>query len=406
MTLQPAARLDAITPSLTLSLDDRVRTLIAEGRPIVNLTVGQPDFDTPKYVCDAAAKAIAEGFTRYTSPVGIIELRKAAARWFAEKSGIEYRPSQVMVSSGSKHALFNALQTIVPDGDEVIVPAPYWVSYPDLVRMAGAIPVHPSGTFENGYKLTPADLTKAITPKTRAIILNSPSNPTGSVYSPDETRALSKVLLEHQVAVISDEIYDRIVYDGVEPLPFAAAYPEMRDLTITVNGVSKAYAMTGWRIGFAAGPEKIIEAMGRYQAQATGNPCSVSQKAALAAITGTGAELDVMCRAFARRRDFVIQELRSIPLIDYTVPQGAFYFLLRIDRALGRLAGGETLRTSEDVAALLLENGVALVPGTGFGAPDCLRLSFAASDDDIRRGLEVVRGTFQAIQLGTELREA
>jgi aspartate aminotransferase len=398
MPLSLAPRLASITPSLTLSVDDRVRTLVAEGRSIVNLTVGQPDFDTPKYIADAGACAIAEGFTRYTSPMGIAELRKAAAAWFAGMSGIDYQAAEIVVCSGSKHALFNALQAVVSPGEEVIVPAPYWVSYPDLVRMAEGEPIHPAATLESGYKITADALRRSITRRTRAVILNSPNNPSGAVFTPEETRALARVILEHDLVLISDEIYNQITYDAATQLPFAAALPGMKERTITINGVSKAYAMTGWRLGFAAGPAEVIEAMGRYQAQATGNPCSISQKAALAAIRDAGPELAMMRDAYARRRKLVMEELETIPLVDYAPPLGAFYFLLRISRTFGRHLGPDKVESAEDLAGLLLERGVALVPGTGFGAPDSLRLSFAASDADLKRGLSVLRDTLHLLE--------
>jgi aspartate aminotransferase len=398
MTLPLAHRLDAISPSLTLSLDDRVRTMIAEGRPIVNLTVGQPDFDTPAWIGEAARAAIVEGHTRYTSPMGTPELRRAAAAWLRETSGIEYAVDEILVCNGSKHALYNVLRALVTQGDEVIVPAPYWVSYPDLVRMSGAVPVHPVATLESGYKLTPASLEAAITPRTRAIILNSPGNPTGAVFSRAEAVELARVILAHDIAVISDEIYDRILYDGAEPVSFAGVLPGMRERTVTVNGVSKAYAMTGWRVGFAAGPRHVIEGMGRYQAQATGNPSSISQKAALAAISRTGPELALMQEAYARRRQLLVKGLAGVPHIEWKAPQGAFYFLIRVAGTFGRRLGDQVIRDADDLAGVLLDRGLALVPGRGFGAPDCLRLSFAASDADLEKGIAIIRSTFQLLE--------
>jgi aspartate aminotransferase len=397
MSLRLSPRLSAVQPSLTLSLDDRVRQLKAAGKKVINLTVGQPDFNTPEWVAEAARRAIAAGDTRYTSPIGTLELRKAAAAWFERKTGLAYTPAEILVSSGSKHALYNALQSILDPGDEVIVPAPYWVSYPDLVRMAGGVPVHPSAGLESGWKLRPDALAAAITPRTRAIIINSPGNPSGAVYHRDEALALAEVLIERNVAVIADEIYDRLVYDGVEAVSFAAVHPDMRARTISINGVSKAYAMTGWRIGFAAGPADIIEGMGRYQAQATSNPCSISQAAALAAVTGDGPELEAMRQAYERRRNLVVAALTGVPGVELVTPEGAFYVFFRVRGALGRSIGGTRFDMVEDMAVELIDRGVAIVPGTGFGAADALRLSFAASDDDLAKGTALIADFFREL---------
>jgi aspartate aminotransferase len=397
MSLRLSPRVSAVQPSLTLSLDDRVRQLKASGKKIINLTVGQPDFNTPEWIAEAARCAIAAGDTRYTSPIGTLELRKAAAAWFEQKTGLAYTPAEILVSSGSKHALYNALQAILDPGDEVIVPAPYWVSYPDLVRMAGGVPVHPSADLESGWKLRPDALAAAITPRTRAIIINSPGNPSGAVYHRDEALALAEVLIERNVAVIADEIYDRLVYDGVEAVSFAAVHPDMRARTISINGVSKAYAMTGWRIGFAAGPAAIIEGMGRYQAQATSNPCSISQAAALAAVTGDCPELEMMRAAYERRRNLVVAALTGVPGVELVTPEGAFYVFFRVRQALRRSAGGRRFDTVEDMAVELIDRGVAIVPGTGFGAADALRLSFAASDDDLAKGTAIIADFFREL---------
>ncbi len=390
MPLKISPKLASISPSLTLALDERVRELTAAGRSIINLTVGQPDFNTPEWICRAAAAAIEAGATRYTSPMGTPDLREAAARWLSERSGPGYAPDQVIACSGSKHAIYNALQALVQPGDEVLVPAPYWVSYPDLVRMAGGVPVHPDMPLESGFKLTPEALAGAITPKTRVAILNAPSNPTGAVYTRAEAEALARLLVEHDVAVISDEIYDRILFDDTVHVPFASL-PDMEERTITVNGVSKSYAMTGWRIGFAAGPAPVIKAMGRYQAQATGNPCSVSQAAALAAIRGNGPELKAMTDAYARRRRLVMNLLEGVERLEWTPPSGAFYFFIRASRCFGLALDGRKIGNIEDLVAAFIDGGVGVVPGTGFGAPKSFRLSFAASDDEIEKGVSIIR---------------
>jgi len=400
MPLRLASRLDPIQQSLTLALDDRVRRLKASGQVIINLTVGQPDFDTPVWIGDAARAAITAGKTRYTSPIGTLELRTAAAAWYHRKTGIPYSPDEILVSSGSKHALHNALQALIEPGDEVIVPAPYWPSYPDLVLMAGGVPVHPAGTLESRWKLTPNVLRAALTKKTRAIIINSPSNPSGAIYQPAEAAELASMLARADVTVIADEIYDRLVYDGGTAVSFAAVLPGMRERTIAINGVSKAFAMTGWRIGFAAGPADIIEGMGRYQAQATGNPCSISQEAALAAITGDGTDLEMMRAAYELRRNAVVHALRAVPGVELASPEGAFYIFFRVSQALGRSIGGVRFDTVDAMAAELIERGVALVPGTGFGAPDAMRLSFAASDADLEVGTGIIARFFDELMGG------
>lgn len=390
MMIPLASRLDAISPSLTLAIDDRVRTLQAQGADLINLTVGQPDFDTPAWIRAAAVAAMDAGFTRYTAPNGILELRRAAAAWF-NRRGTDYGPEEVIVSCGSKHALFNAFQAVLQPGDEVIIPRPSWVSYPDIVKLAGGVPVEPTTDLEQGYRLTPERLELSVTPRTRAIILNSPNNPTGAVYGRKEAEALAEVIVRRNLILVSDEIYDEIAYDGARPVCFAALSPAMRERTLTINGVSKSYAMTGWRIGFAGGPGHVIEAMGRYQAQATSNPCSISQKAALAAITGDGPELGVMRTAFARRRKLLLDMLAGAPLARWAPPEGAFYLLIDVSEAYGRRLDGTKIENAEQMVEALIDRGVALVPGTGFGAAESIRLSFAASDEDILRGARIIR---------------
>lgn len=400
MSLHLSPRIEAITPSLTLTLDEKVRSLQAQGKKVLNFTIGQPDFNTPEWIGEAARRAIASGATRYTSPIGTLELRQAVTKWFERKTGIPFTVPEVLVCCGSKHAIYNALQAMVNPGDEVVVPAPYWVSYPDLVRMAGGVPIHPRSSLEEGYKLTPARLAAVLTPKTRAIILNSPCNPSGAVYNRAEAAALAELLVTREIAVISDEIYDQIIYDGVTHAPFVAAHPRMRERTITVNGVSKAYAMTGWRIGFAAGPKEIIEGMGRYQGQATSNPCSISQEAALAAITGNGPELEQMRQAYARRRDLVAGGLAGVPGLELRPPDGAFYMLLRVSGVFGRKIDGQPLNSAEEISEALIDRGVAILPGSGFGVPDSLRLSFATAEEDLRHGVEIIRDFFTGLARG------
>ncbi|WP_371036871.1 pyridoxal phosphate-dependent aminotransferase [Rhodosalinus sp. FB01] len=379
-----SATLERVQPSPTIAVTQRARDLRAEGRDVIGLGAGEPDFDTPRHIKDAAIAALEAGKTKYTAPDGIPELKEAIAAKFLRDNGLRYTPAEIGVSSGGKQVLFNALMATLNPGDEVIVPAPYWVSYPDMVRMAGAEPVIVPCGLDTGFKLSPEALEAAITPRTRWVILNSPSNPTGAGYGRDELRALSDVLMRHpHVWVMSDDIYEHIAHDGFTFCTPAEVEPGLRDRTLTVNGVSKAYAMTGWRIGYAGGPEPLITAMRKVQSQSTSCPCSISQWAAVAALTGPQDYIAESCAAFRRRRDLVVERLNAIPGIDCPVPQGAFYVFPSIAGLIGRTsAGGQRIDDDETFAAALLEEeGVAVVFGAAFGLSPHFRVSYATSDD-------------------------
>ena len=372
-----------IKPSPTIAVTARALELKAEGRDIISLSAGEPDFDTPPHIRQAAKAAIDAGRTRYTAPEGIPELRRAIAAKFARENNLAYTPDQIMVSTGGKQVLFNALLATLNPGDEVIVPAPYWVSYPDMVALAGGTPVVVAGAIDRGFKISPQNLEMAITPRTKWLIFNSPSNPTGAGYSSDELRALTDVLLRHpQVWVMTDDMYEHIAY-----LPFvfstpAEVEPRLVERTLTVNGVSKAYAMTGWRIGYAAGPKPLIKAMTAIQSQSTSNACSVSQWAAVAALDGPQEYIAVAAAAFRRRRDLVVSLLNACPGIACPEPEGAFYVYPSISELIGR-STPEGVRIADDevfASELLAAEGVAVVFGAAFGLGPNLRISYAAAD--------------------------
>ncbi|MFO1140928.1 MAG: pyridoxal phosphate-dependent aminotransferase [Amaricoccus sp.] len=373
-----------IKPSPTIAITARARELKAEGRDIVSLSAGEPDFDTPENIRAAAKAAIDRGETRYTSPEGIPELRRAIAEKFARENRLDYLPEQVIVSTGGKQVLFNALLATINPGDEVIVPAPYWVSYPDMVALAGGTPVVIAARLERRFKITPADLAAAITPRTKWLIFNSPSNPTGAGYTADELRALTDVLVAHpHVWVMTDDMYEHIAYPPFVFCTPAEVEPRLLDRTLTVNGVSKAYAMTGWRIGYAAGPLSLIKAMTAIQSQSTSNACSVSQWAAVEALTGPQDYIPEAARAFRRRRDLVVAGLNACPGIECPEPEGAFYVYPSIAGLIGRRTpDGRAVATDAEFAeALLAAEGVAVVFGAAFGLSPNFRISYAAADD-------------------------
>ncbi len=377
-----SAALRRIQPSATLAMSGRVLALQAAGVDVIGLAAGEPDFDTPDFVKDAAIAAIRAGKTKYTAVDGTPELKAAVAAKFRRDNGLDYAPGQISVNAGGKHTLFNALVATVEAGDEVVVPAPYWVSYPDIVAYAGGAPVIVAAGADQQYKITPAQLDAAITPRTRWLILNSPSNPTGAAYSADELRALGQVLLRHpHVMVMADDMYEHIVYDGFRFATVAQVCPELYERTLTVNGCSKAYAMTGWRIGFAGGPAWLIKAMAKLQSQSTSNPCSVSQAAAAAALTGPQDFLVERQAAFQRRRDLVVGRLNAIPGIRCPTPEGAFYVYPDVAGLIGRRTpGGATIADDEALVGHLLEAGVAPVHGGAFGVSPAFRISYATSE--------------------------
>ena len=382
MSLESAA-LKRVKPSATLAVDAKARALVAEGKNVIGLSAGQPDFDTPDNIKEAAIAAIRAGKTKYTDVDGTPELKDAVAAKFKRENGLDYKRSQIHVAPGGKPVLFNALISTLSPGDEVIVPAPYWVSYPDMVLLAGGEPVFVIGPEENGFKLAPEALEAAITPRTKWVILNSPSNPTGAAYTAAELRALADVLLRHpHVWVMTDDMYEHLLYDGLEFATIAQVEPKLYDRTLTVNGVSKAYAMTGWRIGYAAGPEALITLMRKVESQSSSNPCSIAQAAAVEALNGTQEFLAPRAAAFEKRRDLVVSMLNQATGITCAKPEGAFYVYPSCAGLIGKTApSGKVLETDEDfVTELLNTEGVAVVHGSAFGLAPYFRISYATSE--------------------------
>ena len=379
--------LSRVKPSPTIAVTTMANELKAAGRDVIGLGAGEPDFDTPQNIKDAAVAAIAAGKTKYTAPDGIIELKQAICAKFARENGLTYEPKQISVGTGGKQNLYNALTATLNPGDEVIIPAPYWVSYPDMVLLAGGEPVAIEATLENKFKITAEQLEAAITPKTKWFIFNSPSNPTGAGYSHDELKALTDVLMKHpHVWIMSDDMYEHLAYDGFEFCTPAQVEPGLYDRTLTCNGVSKAYAMTGWRIGYAAGPEKLIAAMHKVQSQSTSNPCTISQWAAVEALNGTQDFLAPNNETFKRRRDLVVEALSAIEGITCPVPEGAFYVYPSIKGLIGKTTDkGVKIENDEDFAKALLEDtGVAVVFGAAFGLSPNFRVSYATSDENLK----------------------
>ena len=388
---QLSERLNRLSPSATLAMSQKSNELKAQGVDVINMSVGEPDFNTPEHIKEAAKQAIDDNFSRYSPVPGYPALRNAIVAKLKNENGLDYTPAQISCANGAKQSVCNAIMVLVNEGDEVIVPAPYWVSYPEMVKMADGTPVIIPAGIDQDFKITPAQLEAAITPKTKALILCSPSNPTGSVYSKEELEALAEVLTKHpQVFIIADEIYEHINYIGRHES--IAQFENVRERVIIVNGVSKAYAMTGWRIGFVAGPEWIVKAINKLQGQYTSGPCSVSQKAAEAAYTGTQAPVEEMRQAFERRRDLIVKLAKEIPGLEVNNPQGAFYLFPKCDSFFGKSAGECVIQNADDLAMYLLEVGhVACVGGTSFGAPECIRMSYATSDENIVEAMRRIK---------------
>lgn len=389
-----ADSLARVKPSPTLAVTARVAELKAAGRDVIGLGAGEPDFDTPDHVKQAAIKAINEGKTKYTTVDGIIELKQAIVDKFKRENGLTYTTQQISVSNGGKHVLFNALMATLNPGDEVIIPAPYWVSYPDMVLMCGGTPVIIDVTAETKFRMSPADLEKAITPKTKWLIFNSPSNPTGAAYTRDELKALTEVLMRHpHVWVMSDDMYEHLVYDDFEFTTPAQVEPGLYDRTLTVNGVSKAYAMTGWRIGYAGGPVELIKAMAKVQSQSTTNASSISQWAAVEALNGTQEFMPAWVEAFKQRRDLVVSMLNQANGIDCLTPDGAFYVYPSCAGCIGKTTpGGKKIENDFDFVSELLEaEGVAVVHGEAFGLAPHFRISYAASTVELEQACERIQ---------------
>jgi len=379
----------AIRPSPTGAVLALAAELRAAGRDIISLGAGEPDFDTPEHIKQAACKAIADGDTKYTPIDGSAELKAAIAQKFARENQLTYETSQIIVSGGAKQCLFNLCLGLLSPGDETIIPAPYWVSYPDMVRLAGAEPVVVAAGIDENFKITPAQLRAAITPKTRLFILNSPSNPTGACYTRAEMQALGAVLAEHQnIVIAADDIYEHIHWAHEPFCSFAAACPELFDHTVTINGVSKAYAMTGWRIGYAAGPKALITAMKTIQSQSTSNACSISQAAAVAALSGDQAAVAAMAAAYKERHDYIVGALNDIEGFECRPGEGTFYAFPRVDAALGRM---QLASDTDLVKRLINDADVACVPGSAFGAPGYVRMSFACSLDTLRDATDRIK---------------
>ncbi len=380
---QLSDRLNSLATSATLAMSQKSSELKAQGVDVINLSVGEPDFNTPDHIKEAAKQAIDENFSRYSPVAGYPALRNAIVAKLKNENGLDYTAAQISCANGAKQSVCNTILALVNKGDEVIVPAPYWVSYPEMVKLAEGTPVIVRAGIEQDFKITPEQLEAAITPKTRVLILCSPSNPTGSVYSQEELAGLAAVLARHErVIVVADEIYEHINYIGRHQS--IAQFADIKDRVVIVNGVSKAYAMTGWRIGFVAGPEWIVKGVNKLQGQYTSGPCSVSQKAAEAAYTGTQAPVEEMRQAFERRRDLIVRLAKEIPGFEVNVPQGAFYLFPKCDSFYGKKDGDRVIQNADDLAMYLLEKGhVACVGGTSFGAPECIRMSYATSDENI-----------------------
>ena len=384
-----AARISLIKPSPTLTIQAKANALKAAGRDIIGFGAGEPDFDTPQNIKTAAVRALEAGFTKYTPVGGIDELKDAVIAKLQRDNGLTYKRSEVVISCGAKHSLFNIAHVLFEEGDEVVIPSPYWVSYTDIVYLTGAQPVVIKTNVGDGFKLQPDQLEAAITPRTRAIIISSPSNPAGVTYTLKELEALAEVIVRKRIMIISDDIYEKIIYDNLPFYTLAQLSDELKRLSIVVNGVSKTYAMTGWRIGYAAGAEEIIAAITKYQSQNTSNPTSIAQKAAVEALNGPQESVEIMRQEFQRRRDVITKKLNAIPGVTCLKPQGAFYVFPNVASYYGRSFGGKKITNSAEMATYLLdESNVALVPGGDFGHDDHIRLSYATSMEQIEKGVE------------------
>ena len=379
----------SISPSPTLAIDTKFKQMKADGMDVVGFGTGEPDFDTPQYIKDAAITAINEGFTKYTPASGTLSLKQAVVRKLKRDNGLDYTTDQIVISNGAKHSLVNVFGAILNPGDEVIIPSPYWVSYPEMVRMNDGVPVVIHTKEENNFKITARDLIGAINPKTRAIVLNSPSNPTGMVYTVEELREIAQVAVEYNLYVVSDEIYEHLIYGKTKHVSIASFGEEIKNLTIIVNGVSKTYAMTGWRIGYCAAPTPIAKAMSSVQSHATSNPNSIAQVAAGVALDGPTDDLIKMKNAFKERRDYMVERINNMDGISCLMPDGAFYVMMNIEKIFGKELYGKKIETSDDFAELFLEKKlVAVVPGSGFDAPNHIRWSYATSLENIKEGMD------------------
>lgn len=377
-----------ISPSPTLAIDAKFKQMKANGEDVVGFGCGEPDFDTPQYIKDAAIAAINNGMTKYTPAAGTLELRCAVAKKFKDENGLDYAPGDIVISNGAKHSLMNAFMAILNPGDEVIVPAPFWVSYPELIKLADGVPVIINTTEEHSFKADAEDFKRALSPKTKAIVLNSPSNPTGMVYTEQELKAIADFAVENNLYVVSDEIYEHLIYEG-KHISIASFNDKIKALTIVINGVSKTYAMTGWRIGYAAASPEIAKIMANIQSHASSNPNSIAQAATVAALGGGAEEIERMKRHFNKRRDYMVEAINEIDGVSCRMPQGAFYIMMNISSLIGKTYYGKIINNSDDFAELFLEKArVAVVPGSGFGAENFVRWSYATSMDNIVEGIQ------------------
>ncbi|EIT86623.1 aspartate aminotransferase [Fictibacillus macauensis ZFHKF-1] len=386
--MELANRVKALTPSSTLAITAKANALKAEGHDVIGLGAGEPDFNTPDHIIEAAYSSMKEGHTKYTASGGMLRLKEAIVKKFQRDQQLQYTPQEIVVGTGAKQSLYTLFQVLLNEGDEVIIPTPYWVSYPEQVKLAGGVPRYVEGKEENGFKITPEQLSAAITEKTKAVIINSPSNPTGALYAKEELQQLGDICLQHNVLIVSDEIYEKLVYDGAQHVSIAQLSPALKEQTIIINGVSKSHSMTGWRIGYAAGKSEIIKAMTNLDSHSTSNPATPSQYAAIAAYEGTQEPVDMMRQAFGERLEKVYKELVTIPGFTCVKPQGAFYLFPNVTEAVA-LTGFASV--DEWVAALLEEEKVALVPGSGFGSPQNVRLSYATSLETLQEALKRIR---------------
>ena len=387
--MELSKRAQKISASLTLAISAKANKLKAAGEDVVSFGAGEPDFDTPEYICEAAREALEVGFTRYTAASGYEDLKNAVKDKLKRDNNLEYDTDQIIVSNGAKHSLFNTFQAILNPGDEVIIPVPYWLTYPETVKMGGGKPVFIETKEEEGFKINIERLQEMVNEKTKGLILNSPSNPTGSIYNKEELEAIAKVAVDNEIIVVSDEIYEKIVYDGNEHISIASLNEDIKDLTIVINGVSKAYAMTGWRIGYAAGPQEIIEIMSNIQSHATSNPNSIAQYASNAGLRGNHSFMEERRNKFSERRDYMYDKINAIVGLSCLKPGGAFYIMMNIEDIIGKNIAGEKIQDSFSFAEQLLEEKkVAVIPGVAFGADNFIRLSYANSLENIKDGLQ------------------
>lgn len=389
-------RVQSIKPSPTLAIDAKAKALKAQGVDVISFGTGEPDFDTPVNIKEAAKKAIDDGFTKYCPVAGTPDLKQAIVAKFKNDNNLDYTPEEIIVSCGAKHSLYNLFQAVLNPGDQIIVPAPYWVSYPDMAVLAGAKAKIVKTREANGFKMTAEELKKAVGAKTKAIVINSPSNPTGSTYTRDELNALAQICREHKILIISDEIYEKLTYDNFPFASIAGVSPEVKAQTVVVNGVSKSHSMTGWRIGYAAGPKEIIDAMSNIQSQSTSNPTSISLKAAVEALRGPQESVARMRGEFQKRRDYIVERLNRIKGIKCAKPEGAFYVFPNVKKILKKAYNGTTITDGNALAAYLLEQAkIAVVPGEAFGAPGYIRLSYATSMENIKNGMDRFEAALQ-----------